>query len=122
VPRKPKEATAEGDPKVVVITKTPKAERPAFTPESSVAEFKNVEDLPPISGDLRAKPLAPATGPIKAVGMRKAGNSYVAYELTIVDGKVVAEHNSEVNLRPIVLDMARTLFVDAFMGDEEATA
>lgn len=64
----------------------------------------------------RPKKVNPEAETIKAVGMKKVGSDYVAYVLTITDGQVVHEKLSEVNLQPIVLDMARVFFVDEFMG------
>jgi hypothetical protein len=56
---------------------------------------------------------------IKAVGMKQVGKLWVAYTLTIEDGQVVSAKYSEENLQPIVLDMARVMFVDEFMESGE---
>jgi predicted polyphosphate/ATP-dependent NAD kinase len=56
---------------------------------------------------------------IQAVGMKQVGKLWVAYTLTIEDGQVVSAKYSEENLLPIVLDMARVMFVDEFMESGE---
>lgn len=54
----------------------------------------------------------------KAIGMKRVGQNYVAYVLTIHDGKVIDTKLSEENLHPIILDMARVFFVDEFMSGD----
>lgn len=65
--------------------------------------------------DLRAKQDdTTPEGPMKAVGVRRAGQHYVGYLLTIEDGVVTEESLSEVNLRSIVTDEARIFFENEF--------